>query len=99
LAATELGYTDDPVGIALKCTACGNASISSLFYTASDGHVCRSCGAPFELADPGHDRRSGADRRVDERNAEAWAEWRSGEERRRALSMEPRRRLSTPNAA
>jgi len=99
LAATLLGYIDDPVGIALTCTACGTGSVSALFYKGPDAHVCRSCGAPFDLADPGHDRRTGADRRADERNAEEWAEWRSGEERRRALTLEPRRRLSTPDAA
>lgn len=73
--------------------------MSSLFYLGRDAHVCRSCGAPFELADPKRDRRSGSDRRVDERNAEEWAEWRSGEDRRHALSMEPRQRVRTPAAA
>jgi hypothetical protein len=87
------------VGLALKCTNCNATSISSLFYLGPDAHVCRACGSPFELADPRHDRRSGADRRADEREAEEWAEWRSGEERRRALSLEPRRRLRTPSAA
>jgi hypothetical protein len=72
--------------------------VSSLFYFGPAAHVCRSCGAHFELADPRHDRRSGSDRRADKRNADEWAEWRSGEDRRRALSMEPRRRLSTPTA-
>jgi hypothetical protein len=87
------------VGIALKCTDCGTASVSSLFYLGSEAHVCKLCGAPFELADDRHDRRTGADRRADERNAQDWAEWRSGEDRRRQLSMEPRRRLRTPSAA
>jgi hypothetical protein len=86
------------VGLALTCTNCDAASVSSLFYMGSDAHVCRHCGAPFELADPRQDRRSGADRRADERNAAEWAEWRSGEDRRRALSLDPRRRLSTPRA-
>jgi hypothetical protein len=87
------------MGLALRCTNCGTASISGLFYLGPDAHVCRSCGAPFELADPCHDRRSGADRRADERNAAEWAEWRSGEERRRALTMDPRHKLRTPSAA
>ena len=87
------------MGIALKCTNCSATSVSSIFYLGAEAHVCRRCGAPFELADSRHDRRSGADRRADERHAEEWAEWRSGEERRRALSMEPRRRLRTPSAA
>ena len=73
--------------------------MSSLFWMGADAHVCKICGEPFELADPHRDRRSGADRRADERNAEEWAGWRSGEERRRALSMEPRRRVRTPTAA
>ena len=83
----------------MRCTSCGAASVSSLFYLGPDAHVCRHCGADFELANPDHDRRSGRDRRADERNAQEWAEWRSGEERRRALSMEPRRRVRTPSAA
>jgi len=87
------------VGVVLKCINCGTASVSSLFYLGADAHVCKSCGAPFELANPAHDRRSGSERRADERNAEDWAEWRSGEERRRSLSLEPRRRLRTPSAA
>jgi hypothetical protein len=86
------------VGLALRCTNCHAASVSSLFYAGPEAHVCRHCGASFELADPLQDRRSGSDRRADERNAEEWAEWRSGEDRRRALSLEPRRRLSTPRA-
>jgi hypothetical protein len=73
--------------------------VSALFYLGPDAHVCSTCGAPFELADPRHDRRSGNDRRADERSAAEWEEWRSGEERRRALSLEPRRRLRTPAAA
>jgi len=73
--------------------------VSSLFWLGPDAHVCRICSAPFELADPRRDRRTGADRRADERNAEEWAEWRSGEDRRRALSMEPRRRIRTPSTA
>jgi len=87
------------VGVALKCTNCGIASISSLFYLGPEAHVCRVCAAPFELADPVRDRRSGRDRRADEANAREWEEWRSGEERRRAMSMEPRRRFRTPATA
>jgi hypothetical protein len=89
---------DDSVGLALRCIDCGTASVSALFYLGADAHVCRACGAPFELVDHNRDRRSGAERRVDERNAAEWAEWRSGEDRRRSLSMEPRRRLQTPSA-
>jgi hypothetical protein len=96
---TDLGHIDDAVGLAIRCTNCGAASVSALFYRGPDAHVCRSCGAPFELADPRHDRRSGADRRADERNADEWAEWRSGEDRRRSLTMEPRHRLRTPSTA
>jgi hypothetical protein len=87
------------MGLALECTNCRTASVSSIFYLGVDAHVCRSCGALFELADPALDRRSGDDRRADERNAADWEEWRSGEERRRMLSLEPRRRLQTPSAA
>ena len=87
------------MGIALKCTNCGTAGVSSLFYLGPDAHVCKVCSAPFELADPGRDRRSGSDRRADEENAREWEEWRVGEERRRALTMEPRRRIGTPSAA
>jgi len=97
LAAGEMGENPFPVSLALKCTNCHAASVSSLFYRGSGGHVCRSCGAPFELADPRHDRRSGHDRRADERNAAEWEEWRSGEERRRRLTLEPRHRLRTPS--
>jgi hypothetical protein len=87
------------VGVALKCMNCGAGSVSSIFWRGHDAHVCRSCGAPFELADPRVDRRSGADRRADERNAADWEDWRSGEERRRGLSMDPRRRVRTPTAS
>jgi hypothetical protein len=52
------------VGIALRCTNCSAASVSSIFYLGTDAHVCRSCGAPFELADPAHDRRLGSERRM-----------------------------------
>jgi hypothetical protein len=69
-----------------------------MFWRGHGVHVCRSCGAPFELADPRTDRRSGADRRADERNAADWEDWRSGEDRRRAMSMDPRRRVRTPAA-
>lgn len=86
------------MGVALKCTHCGAASVSSLFYRGPEAHICRTCGAPFELANPAHDRRSGDDRR-DSAEERAWAEWRSGEERRAAASLDPRRRLRTPSAA
>jgi hypothetical protein len=76
------------MGLALKCTNCGTASISSLFWLGHEAHLCRACGSPFELADPTRDRRSGRDRRVDERNAAEWEEWRSGEERRLDLRVE-----------
>jgi hypothetical protein len=87
------------VGLALRCTNCGAASVSSMFWLGHDAHLCRACGAPFELADPTRDRRSGRDRRADEENIREWEEWRSGEERRRALSLEPRHRVRTPSAA
>jgi hypothetical protein len=87
------------MGLALRCTNCNAASVSALFYLGPDAHVCRLCGAPFELADRHRDRRSGADRRADERNAADWEEWRSGEDRRRSLTLEPRHRVRTPSAA
>jgi hypothetical protein len=88
------------VSVALKCTNCGAASVSSMFYLGPDAHVCRICGFPFELADPAHDRRSGAERRSgDDDDAAAWEEWRSGEDRRRATSLDPRRRFVTPSAS
>jgi hypothetical protein len=69
------------VGVVLKCTNCGAASVSSLFYLGPDAHVCRSCGALFELADPALDRRSGRERRRFEDDSFE-AEWRSGFDRR-----------------
>jgi hypothetical protein len=87
------------VGIALKCINCATTSVSSIFYLGPEAHVCRMCGAPFELADPAHDRRSGRDRRAVDDDSFALAEWRSGEDRRRAWTMDPRRRLRTPTAA
>jgi hypothetical protein len=87
------------VGLALRCTNCNAAAVSALFWRGLDEHVCKSCGAPFELADPRLDRRSGHDRRADDQHRAEWEEWRSGEERRRSLSLEPRRRLTTPSAA
>jgi hypothetical protein len=87
------------VGLALKCTNCAAASVSSLFYLGADAHVCRSCGAPFELADPALDRRSRGERRAPDDEDSAWAEWRSGEDRRRATTMDPRARLRTPSTA
>jgi len=70
------------VGIALRCTNCSSTSISSLFYLAPDAHVCRMCGAPFELADPAHDRRAGLDRRRFDDDPFGPADWRSGDDRR-----------------
>jgi hypothetical protein len=72
--------------------------VSSLFYRGPDAHVCQSCGARFELADPALDRRSGHDRR---RRADAGvrAEWRTGEDRRRVTGLDPKIRLPTPAAA
>jgi hypothetical protein len=70
------------VGIVLRCTNCSAASLSSLFYLGPDAHVCRSCGAPFELADPAHDRRAGGDRRARDDDDFSDAEWRSGFDRR-----------------
>jgi hypothetical protein len=72
------------VGVALKCTRCGAASVSSLFYLGPDAHVCRVCNAPFELADPQRDRRDGAERRRKRPGARRAAEWRSGADRRTA---------------
>jgi hypothetical protein len=74
------------VGVAIKCTQCGAASVSSLFYLGPDAHVCRICGAPFELIDPARDRRQGLDRRAANSDRD-WAEWRSGDDRRRAGSL------------
>jgi hypothetical protein len=71
------------VGLVLSCTNCNATSISSLFYLGPDAHVCRACGAPFELADPAHDRRSGVERRaVDDDDPFRLADWRSGFDRR-----------------
>jgi hypothetical protein len=77
------------VGLALRCTNCNATSVSAMFWRGHDAHLCRVCGAPFELADPRLDRRSGGDRRATPRQADQWKEWRSGEERRR---------LKTPTA-
>jgi hypothetical protein len=93
------GHTQS-VGVTLRCTRCGTPSVSSLFYLGPDAHLCRSCGAPFELADPAHDRRSGRERRGGPNDeACAFAEWRSGEDRRRAVSMDPGGRMQTPATA
>jgi hypothetical protein len=73
------------VSVALKCTRCGAASVSSLFYRGPDAHVCRMCEAPFELADPTRERRMGLDRRAANARGE-WADWRSGIERRRGVT-------------
>jgi hypothetical protein len=56
--------------------------VSSLFYMGPDAHVCRMCGAPFELADPDLDRRAGSDRRAADADPSADADWRSGFDRR-----------------
>jgi hypothetical protein len=74
------------VGLALKCTNCGAASVSSLFYMGPDAHVCRACGAPFELADPRHDRRVGTERRVVDDVSFDDNDWRSGLDRRVATA-------------
>ena len=69
--------------LVLKCTNCHAAAVSSLFYLGPDAHVCRACGAPFELADPSHDRRSGIERRSrDDDDPLRVADWRSGLDRR-----------------
>jgi hypothetical protein len=73
------------VGLAIKCSSCGAASVSSLFYRGPDAHACRNCGAPFELLDPSRDRREGADRRGNGSRPGSAAEWRSGDERRQSL--------------
>jgi hypothetical protein len=70
------------MGIALTCTNCSAASVSCLFYLGPDAHVCRCCGAPFELADPAHDRRAGRDRRAVEDDLFGPVDWRSGFDRR-----------------
>jgi hypothetical protein len=44
------------------------------------------CGSPFELADPNHDRRAGADRRSEDDDPFGVAEWRSGLDRRVATA-------------
>jgi hypothetical protein len=75
-----LGYDRNPWE-SRSSTNCGSASVSSIFYLGPDAHVCRACGAPFELADPARDRRSGADRRRGEDDSFA-ADWRSGFDRR-----------------
>jgi hypothetical protein len=70
------------MGIALRCTNCSAAAVSSLFYLGPDAHVCRSCGASFELADPGQDRRAGRDRRSGDDDLFGPVDWRSGFDRR-----------------
>jgi hypothetical protein len=70
------------VGLALRCTNCSAASVSALFYLGPDAHVCRSCGAPFELADPAHDRRIGSERRLADDDDFTASDWRSGFDRR-----------------
>ena len=76
-----------PVGLVLRCTNCNAASVSALFYLGPDAHVCRSCGAPFELADPAHDRRTGRERRSGYEDDDfAKSDWRSGFDRRMATA-------------
>jgi hypothetical protein len=60
--------------------------MSSLFYLGPDAHVCRSCGAPFELADPAHDRRVMSERRRHEDDSFAANDCRSGLDRRLATA-------------
>ncbi|HEX6715332.1 MAG TPA: hypothetical protein VF066_18215 [Thermoleophilaceae bacterium] len=74
------------MGLVLKCTNCGAASVSSVFYLGPDVHVCRTCGAPFELADPAHDRRLGGDRRTVYDDSFGANDWRSGFDRRIAAA-------------
>jgi hypothetical protein len=50
-----------------------------------EAHVCGVCHAPFELADPRRDRRSGRERRGRGNGVTGWEDWRSGADRRRAL--------------
>jgi hypothetical protein len=56
--------------------------VSSLFYIGPDAHVCRICSAPFELADPALDRRTGGERRALRDDSFRGADWRSGFDRR-----------------
>lgn len=73
------------VGLALRCTNCAAASVSSLFYLGAGAHICRHCGAPFDLADPALDRRKGGDRRDrDGEDAFADVDRRTGFDRRYA---------------
>jgi hypothetical protein len=73
------------MSVALRCTRCGAGSVSSMFYLGPEAHVCRLCNAPFELADPERERRTGPDRRTGADDLE-WANWRSGDERRRTAA-------------
>jgi hypothetical protein len=86
LRALFWGIKIIPMGLALKCTDCGAASVSAMFYRGPEAHVCRVCRGPLELADPTRDRRVGGDRRNRGGGVQGWAEWRSGEERRWGLS-------------
>ena len=74
------------MGLALRCTNCNTASVSALFYLGPDAHVCRSCGAPFELLDPAHDRRLMHERRADVDDTFGANDWRSGFDRRAATA-------------
>lgn len=73
------------MSVALKCTRCGAAAVSSLFYRGPEAHVCRICAAPFELADPARERRMALDRRAENARG-AWADWRTGIDRRRSVT-------------
>jgi hypothetical protein len=73
------------VSVALKCTRCGAASVSSLFYRGPGAHACRLCDAPFELADPARERRLGLDRRARNNRGDS-ADWRTGIDRRRGVT-------------
>lgn len=73
------------MGVRLECEDCPAQSVSSLFYRGPSNHRCHHCGGALTLADPRHDRRAGTDRR--DRivsGGAAWADWRSGDERRGA---------------
>jgi hypothetical protein len=56
--------------------------VSSVFYLGVDAHVCRICGASFELLDARQDRRSGQERRGQQDESFGASDWRSGFDRR-----------------
>lgn len=98
-ATTPTGDMSQDVALALTCTRCGGGSVSALFYRGPDAHVCRSCGAAYELVDPERDRRAGVDRRRRGDGSEGGAEWRSGEDRRHDAQRRPGTTSRTPAAA